>query len=65
MTKRKVFNITDLNNEDVNSLQQVAKENGINVQQASIINLAIELFFRDKQTDYSNLLELMRQEQLY
>jgi hypothetical protein len=59
MSKRKVFDITDLNNEDVINLQQVANKKGTKIQQSTIINLAIELFFRDKQDDYSNIIEKM------
>lgn len=64
MSKRKSFNITDLNNEDIKAVQRVAKENGIKVQQAGIINLAIELFFRNKENDYSNIMETMKKEHL-
>ena len=64
MTKRKVFNITDINNENVIELQQVAKGFGAKIEQAGISNLALELFFRDKQDDYSNIIDKMRNEHL-
>ena len=62
MTKRKSFNITDLNNKQIIDLQETVKENGNNIQQASIINLAIELFFRNKTP--SELVNIMMQERL-
>ncbi len=65
MTSRKTFQITDLNNEDIKSLQKVADEKGIKVQQGSIINLAIELFFRYKESDYSDIIQKMKAEHLF
>lgn len=64
MSKRKSFNITDLNNEDIIKLQKITKADGMQVQQAEIINLALELFFRNKQEDYSNLIETMKMEHI-
>lgn len=64
MSKRKSFNITDLNNEEIKNLQQAVKNNGSTVQQAEIINLAIELFFRNKDDDYSNIIKQMKIEHL-
>ena len=64
MTQRKSFNITDLNNEDIIKLQKTIKADGMQVQQAEIINLALELFFRNKQKDYSNLIETMKMEHI-
>ena len=64
MTQRKSFNITDLNNEDIIKLQKTIKADGMQVQQAEIINLALELFFRNKQEDYSNLIETMKMEHI-
>lgn len=64
MTSRKTFQINELNNENVKELQRVAKADGINIQQASIINLAIELFFRDKQDHLQDLIEQMKMEHI-
>ena len=64
MTQRKSFNITDLNNEDIIKLQKTIKADGMQVQQAEIINLALELFFRNKQENYSNLIETMKMEHI-
>lgn len=65
MTSRKTFQITDLNNEDIKALLQVADDKGIKVQQGSIINLAIELFFRHKEKDYSDIIQKMKAEHLF
>lgn len=64
MSLRKTFQIQELNNENVKELQRVAKADGINVQQSSIINLAIELFFRDKQDHLQDLIEQMKMEHI-
>lgn len=64
MTFRKTFQINEVNNENVKSLQQVAKADGITVRQSSIINLAIELFFRDKQDNLQDLIEQLKIEHI-
>ena len=64
MTLRKSFQITELNNENVKKLQKVAKADGISIQQGSIINLAIELFFRDKENHLQDIIEQMKIEHI-
>lgn len=62
MTKRKSFNISDSNNKDVKALQKAVRQEGNIIQQANIINLAIELFFRDKTNE--DLIKQLRLEHI-
>lgn len=62
MTIRKTFQIKDLNNENIKSFIGDVRCQGIKVQQADIMNLAIELLFRNKTQE--QLLELMKNEHI-
>lgn len=62
MTYRKTFQIKDLNNENIKSCVQVLRGQGIKVQQSDIMNLAIELFFRD--TEHQDLLKILKTEHI-
>lgn len=62
MTIRKTFQIKDLNNENIKSFIEDVRCQGIKVQQADIMNLAIELLFRNK--THEQMLEVMKNEHI-
>ncbi len=62
MSKRKTFQITDLNNKRVKQLQRIVRETENTIQQSEIINLGIKILFDGR--DQSQLMQILEYEGL-